>query len=755
MQPPPLSQSQQLSQYDHSDSSRYDSRARDASRERVPASSIPARASDRNSGEDRRVSDTPRRMGDTPRSLGAGGGGYRPDSSYSQPRDRASDSDDRRGRTGMPVPSLGLGASSKTSPRISKEEVYRRRRQVMFDSDEEDPASFRRPSQDTRERDRDWADRERERERERDAYRERDSRDRARERERDDERERSASRSSRRGAREESWKRGAREEEDLHHHARQPMEVHSARENDGLRSRTSPHMPVAPPDTSYATSSASSSKLRGRSASPAMKHWANEGRGGGRVLAQTRRGDGISDSESDLDDIAARHATNFLAQQNSPPPPPPAKNTAPSGSRALWPPRAKTHTPHREQRPRSKGTWEEREGAEAGDKDRQPAVVFPEVREIQNQVKDLTEQVGSLRNQLADQQRASSTRIQSLEKARDRAEDEIRSLRNLVDALQSQVDELSHAQLWVQEKQRRSEQSRGESARSSPNTSHMNSSHLNSSHVPLAHPTDLSHSNSVGGRGVAGKSVTVALPSPRAVISADVVLDDGTRHLPFQVEGERERDKHESQIFGPDRAERSYAASPQLKDRDRDRPPNLALLPPSDGPDRSRGAGVSWSNGLSRGARARQEPGRPESPALRSQTVPITSPLPPPAESATTIKTPTSKPPSGRQHKVVIIQRQPIPGSQVAPEDKVGIGISFGMTAKGDVFITGMAPNGPAKSSGHIRRGDQLIAVDGTEISTWDVKDIVDLIVGPQGSFVRLEIATLPEDQFSPSPPPK
>ena len=45
-----------------------------------------------------------------------------------------------------------------------------------------------------------------------------------------------------------------------------------------------------------------------------------------------------------------------------------------------------THTHTQEQRPRSKGTWEEREGAEAGDKDRQPAVVFPEVREIQNQV---------------------------------------------------------------------------------------------------------------------------------------------------------------------------------------------------------------------------------------------------------------------------------------------------------------------------------------------------------------------------------
>ena len=63
---------------------------------------------------------------------------------------------------------------------------------------------------------------------------------------------------------------------------------------------------------------------------------------------------------------------------------------------------------------------------------------------------------------------------------------------------------------------RRNEQSRGESARSSPNSSHMNSSQMNSSQMPLAHPTDLSHSNSLGGRG-GGKGITVTLPSPRAV----------------------------------------------------------------------------------------------------------------------------------------------------------------------------------------------------------------------------------------------
>ena len=40
MQPPPLSQSQQLAQYDYSDSSRNDSRARNRARDRLPPSTV-------------------------------------------------------------------------------------------------------------------------------------------------------------------------------------------------------------------------------------------------------------------------------------------------------------------------------------------------------------------------------------------------------------------------------------------------------------------------------------------------------------------------------------------------------------------------------------------------------------------------------------------------------------------------------------------------------------------------------------------
>jgi len=65
---------------------------------------------------------------------------------------------------------------------------------------------------------------------------------------------------------------------------------------------------------------------------------------------------------------------------------------------------------------------------------------------------------------------------------------------------------------------------------------------------------------------------------------------------------------------------------------------------------------------------------------------------------SSTLKTPAAKVP--RVQKTVLVERQPIPGAQVSRSDKVGIGISFGMTQKGDVFITGMAPNGPAKASG-------------------------------------------------------
>eukprot|EP00282_Hemiselmis_andersenii_P001855 CAMPEP_0114153502 /NCGR_PEP_ID=MMETSP0043_2-20121206/24391_1 /TAXON_ID=464988 /ORGANISM="Hemiselmis andersenii, Strain CCMP644" /LENGTH=98 /DNA_ID=CAMNT_0001248545 /DNA_START=15 /DNA_END=308 /DNA_ORIENTATION=+ len=90
-----------------------------------------------------------------------------------------------------------------------------------------------------------------------------------------------------------------------------------------------------------------------------------------------------------------------------------------------------------------------------------------------------------------------------------------------------------------------------------------------------------------------------------------------------------------------------------------------------------------------------------------------------------------------------------IPGSQPGPGSKIGIGISFGVTAKGEVFITGMAPNGPAKASGQIRRGDQLISVDGQDVKGWDVNDIVKLIVGDPGSSVVIDVFGLGTEDSS------
>ena len=55
----------------------------------------------------------------------------------------------------------------------------------------------------------------------------------------------------------------------------------------------------------------------------------------------------------------------------------------------------------------------------------------------------------------------------------------------------------------------------------------------------------------------------------------------------------------------------------------------------------------------------------------------------------------------------------------------------------------------PASFSGQIKRGDQLVAVDDTEIKGWDVKDIVGLIVGMQDTQVRLQIASLPDGHTS------
>jgi len=77
---------------------------------------------------------------------------------------------------------------------------------------------------------------------------------------------------------------------------------------------------------------------------------------------------------------------------------------------------------------------------------------------------------------------------------------------------------------------------------------------------------------------------------------------------------------------------------------------------------------------------------------------------------------------------------------QPSAKSRVGIGISFGVTRSGEIFITGLSPKGSAKASGKVREGDQLLAVDGVEIKGYQVKEIVQLILGKPGTKVSLQI---------------
>ena len=97
-------------------------------------------------------------------------------------------------------------------------------------------------------------------------------------------------------------------------------------------------------------------------------------------------------------------------------------------------------------------------------------------------------------------------------------------------------------------------------------------------------------------------------------------------------------------------------------------------------------------------------------------------------------------PKSALKHlKVAHVVRQSSSTTKTA-KSRVGIGISFGVTKSGDVFITALSQGGPAKASGKIAEGDQLLSVDGCEIKGFPIKDIVQLILGKAGTKVRLDL---------------
>ena len=307
-------------------------------------------------------------------------------------------------------------ASTSSTPRVrmSRDEILRSRRQVMFDSDDErDQALYA-----AHDRDRDKG-----------AGRKLDAgygeRDRTRSRSNDREEERIL-----------VVVKGEEEEFQQGHH-----EVHSARE------RRSVVAPRRTPPTAG---------MRGRSASPAIRqaHYDLPRRRG-------HTGARISDSDSDLDDIAARHASNYLAQTSSPPRV--VSSIPPSGSRAMWPPRQKASLSQVRDRDRD------------GSGHRSPnGLVFSEVRDMQDNIVNVHEEVRVLREKLSEQDRMHSVRIHGLEKARDRAEDEVRALKSVVEGMQAHLEELQMGHQWLLDRMEKmpSKKDLNLSSRSSPNHSH-------------------------------------------------------------------------------------------------------------------------------------------------------------------------------------------------------------------------------------------------------------------------------------------
>ena len=73
----------------------------------------------------------------------------------------------------------------------------------------------------------------------------------------------------------------------------------------------------------------------------------------------------------------------------------------------------------------------------------------------------------------------------------------------------------------------------------------------------------------------------------------------------------------------------------------------------------------------------------------------------------------------------------------------VGVGLILDITKKKDGtlvhIVDGLSPDGAAAESGRIAVNDRLLAVNGKDSSTLDGKQLSTLIVGPEGSSVKLE----------------
>ena len=87
--------------------------------------------------------------------------------------------------------------------------------------------------------------------------------------------------------------------------------------------------------------------------------------------------------------------------------------------------------------------------------------------------------------------------------------------------------------------------------------------------------------------------------------------------------------------------------------------------------------------------------------------------------------------------------------SMSAPKDKAGIGLLL-MWTKNDVCqVKDLLRGGPADEDGTVNIGDQVLAIDGMTVDGLDYRQIIDLILGPEGSWVEVALYRGPRDESS------
>jgi len=73
-------------------------------------------------------------------------------------------------------------------------------------------------------------------------------------------------------------------------------------------------------------------------------------------------------------------------------------------------------------------------------------------------------------------------------------------------------------------------------------------------------------------------------------------------------------------------------------------------------------------------------------------------------------------------------------------DDECGIGASMRAAEDGRARVIGLVNGGPAQRSEVLQVGDVVLRIDGVDASRKTHTDLVDMVMGPPGSMVELEI---------------